>query len=75
MAYAIAVGFAFVMVFCKSGSLIPCIITHSLVNITSTFSVENVAATSIVWKYAPALFIILVAGGYTLYLHKKIDNF
>ncbi len=74
MAYAIAIGFAFVMVFYKSGSLIPCIITHSLVNITSTFSVENAVSTSIVWKYAPALFLILVAGGYTLYLHKKVDN-
>ncbi len=75
MAYAIAIGFAFVMVFYKSGSLIPCIITHSLVNITSTFSVENAATTSIVWKYAPALFIFLVAGGYSLYLHKKAENF
>lgn len=33
----IAIGFAFVMVFYKSGSLIPCIITHSLVDITSKF--------------------------------------
>ncbi len=70
--YAIAIGFAFVMVFIKSKSLIPCIITHSLVNITSTFSVENAAYTSIVWKYTPVLFIILVAGGYALYLHKKV---
>ncbi len=75
MAYAIAIGFAFVMVFYKSGSLIPCIITHSFVNITSKFSVENAALQSIVWKFVPALFIILVAGGYALYLHKKVDNY
>ena len=75
MAYAIAIGFAFVMVFYKSRSLIPCIITHSLVNITSTFSAKNTATTSILWNYAPAIFIILVAGGYALYLHKKVDNF
>ena len=74
MAYAIAIGFAFVMVFYKSRSLVSCIITHGLVNIASTFSVENAASTSIVWKYAPALFIILVAGGYALYLHKKVEN-
>ena len=74
MAYAIAIGFAFVMVFYKSRSLVPCIITHSLVNIASTFLVENAAATSIVWKYATALFIIFVAGGYALYLHKKVEN-
>jgi membrane protease YdiL (CAAX protease family) len=72
IAYAIAIGFAFVMVFYKSKSLIPCIITHSLVNITSKFSAENVAATSSFWKYITAFFIILVAGGYSLYLHKKV---
>ena len=72
IAYAIAIGFAFVMVFYKSKSLIPCIITHSLVNITSKFSAENVAATSGFWKYITAFFIILVAGGYSLYLHKKV---
>ena len=70
--YAIAIGFAFVMVFYKSGSLIPCIITHSLVNITSTFSVKNGAATSITWKFITASFIIVVGVGYALYLHKKV---
>ena len=39
MAYAIAIGFAFVMCFYKSGSLIPCIVTHSIVNLTSKFSI------------------------------------
>ncbi|WP_426348766.1 CPBP family intramembrane glutamic endopeptidase [Alloiococcus sp. CFN-8] len=66
--YAIAIGFAFVMVFYKSGSLIPCIITHSVVNITSKFS----NASSNVWDYLAALFIIIVAGGYALYLHKRV---
>ncbi len=70
--YAIAIGFAFVMVFYKSGSLIPCIITHSLVNITSKFSVENVDSSFDVWNYITASFIIVVAGGYALYLHKKV---
>ncbi len=70
--YAIAIGFAFAMVFYKSGSLIPCIITHSLVDITSKFSVENVDSSFNVWKYITALFIIVVAGGYALYLHKKV---
>ncbi len=70
--YAIAIGFAFVMVFYKSGSLIPCIITHSLIDITSKFSVENPESSSIPWQYITAIFIIVVAGGYALYLHKKV---
>ncbi len=70
--YAIAIGFAFVMVFYKSGSLIPCIITHSVVNITSKFSCENISAVSNIWDYITALFIIVVAGGYALYLHKRV---
>ena len=69
---AITIGFAFVMVFFKSRSLIPCIITHSLINITSKISVENVGSSFIFWKYISAFFIIVVAGGYAIYLYKKV---
>lgn len=66
MAYAIAIGFTFVMVFHKSGSLVPCIITHSLIDMTSTFSGEFPKALD----YFAAGAIIVVAGGYALYLRK-----
>jgi len=39
--YAISVGYLFVIIFYKSKSLIPCIITHSLINSLSIFNVEN----------------------------------
>lgn len=71
MAYAIAIGFAFAMCFYKSGSLIPCIITHSIVNLTSKFSNHNISEqTESYWNYGATVFIILVAGAYALYLRK-----
>ncbi|MGN0609277.1 MAG: CPBP family intramembrane glutamic endopeptidase [Oscillospiraceae bacterium] len=71
MAYAIAVGFAFVMCFYKSGSLLPCIVTHSVIDITSKFSNHNISEqTEQFWNYGATAFIILVAGGYALYLRK-----
>ncbi len=68
--YAIAIGFAFVMVFYRSKSLIPCIVTHSLIDITSKFS----GVTSSAMDYIVAVFIIIVAGGYALYLAKRKEN-
>ena len=80
MAYAIAIGFAFVMCFYKSGSLIPCIITHSMIDLTSKFSNHNITAQAeVYWSYRATVFIILIAGAYALYLRKvplseKIDD-
>jgi len=37
---AIVIGFLFVILYYRGGSLIPCIITHSVINITSVFSSE-----------------------------------
>lgn len=68
--YAIAIGLAFVMVFYISKSLIPCIVTHSLIDITSKFSAD----TSTTMDYIIAVFIIIVAGGYTIYLTKQQDT-
>lgn len=71
MGYAIAIGFAFVMVIYKSGSLVPCIITHAIVNMTSKFSNHNISEQAeTLWGYGSFLFIVLVAGGYALYLRK-----
>ena len=39
--YAVAIGYLFVIVFPKTGSLIPCIVTHSLMNALSVFNKEN----------------------------------
>lgn len=69
IAYAIAIGFAFVMVFYKSKSLWPCIITHSFIDVTSKFSGELSKTMNIVITVA----IIVVAGGYAFYL-SRINN-
>ena len=70
IAYAIAIGFAFVMVFYKSGSLWPCIIAHSVIDVTSKFSGESSRTLDIVIS----IVIIVVAGGYALYLSKKVEK-
>lgn len=62
--YAIAIGFSFVMVFHKSKSILPCILTHSLINMTSTFSAESTPALDCIIS----VIIIAVAGGYGYYL-------
>ncbi len=73
MAYAIAIGFAFVLCFHKSGSLIPCVITHSFINLTSKLSNHSISEQAEkLWLYGATAFIILIAGGYALYLHKKV---
>ena len=38
---AIAMGFLFVVIFYRGGSLIPCIIAHSLTNMVSAFANET----------------------------------
>ena len=40
--FAIAWGFIFTLAFCKGGSLWPCIIIHSLVDVASVFAVDNI---------------------------------
>lgn len=70
MLYAIAIGFAFVLVFYKGKSLLPCILTHSLVNMTSRFSSPSLGVG--VMPYVCAAFLFVVAGGYAWYLHQKV---
>lgn len=72
VAYAAAIGFAFVMVFHTSGSLWPCIVTHAVIDVTSKLSNQSLAlATEVLLNNVAAAFIIVVAGGYAWYLHKR----
>lgn len=69
--YAVAIGFSFVLVFHKGGSLIPCIVTHAIINIGSVFSNDLLPEnTARLYEYCGAAFTILVAGLYSLYLVK-----
>lgn len=67
--YAISIGYLFVIIFYKSKSLIPCIITHSLVNSLSIFNVENVISL-----YVSSAFLIIVPFVYAIYINKKIEE-
>jgi membrane protease YdiL (CAAX protease family) len=64
--YAMAVGFLFVIIFYKGGSLIPCIITHSLVNALSIF--QNVEALTPLIEIIISIAIIVVAITYAIIL-------
>ena len=64
--YAIAIGFAFVMIYCKTKSLMPCILTHSIFNGLSTFA--NEAAMTPQRELISGTFLAVIGGGYALYL-------
>ena len=62
--YATAVGFLFVIMFYKGGSLIACILTHSLVNAFSVF--QNTSALTNKIEIIISVVIIVVAVSYSL---------
>lgn len=64
--YAIAIGFAFVMIYCKTKSLMPCILTHSIFNGLSAFA--NEAAMTPQREILSGILLAVIGGGYALYL-------
>ncbi len=70
--YAVAVGFAFVMIYCKTKSLIPCILTHGIFNSLSVFSDE--AAITPQRSIISGILITVIAGGYALYLALAVKD-
>ncbi len=71
IAYATAFGFLCVVVLYKGKTLLPCIFAHSAVNALSVCTKEPVATLHIV---LPALFLFVVAGGYAIFLWKKLPD-
>lgn len=67
--YACAAGWLFVEIFRKSGSLIPCIITHSLTNALSVFCAENVFS-----EYIIPLLLTIVPLSYTIYINIALSR-
>lgn len=67
--FAIAWGFIFTMIFYKSGSLIPCIIAHGLVDAFSKFAVESM---TMAWVYMIATIVVAIA--YCIYLVRLPDS-
>ena len=64
--YAVAIGFAFVMIYCRTKSLIPCILTHSIFNGLSAFA--NEAAMTPQRELISGILLAVLGGGYALYL-------
>ena len=64
--YAVAVGFAFVMIYYRTKSLLSCIVTHSIFNGLSAFA--NEAAMTTQRQILSGVLLAVIAGGYALYL-------
>ena len=70
--FAVAVGFLFVTIFYRSGSLLPCIITHSAINTLSTFA--NEAGFTMEKQMVHVLIMIVLTVAYTLILTKTLPK-
>ena len=85
VAYAIAIGFMYTAIVCKGGSLWPCILSHMFVNGSSVFGREEGPftdlvklifgqATTTLVQLCSAMLIIVISGGYALWLWKKAEQ-
>ena len=68
--YAAAIGFLFTIIFIRSKSLWPCIITHSAINSLSAFSVDG----DVTFDVITSLILIVVSVGYALFIIKFCNN-
>lgn len=82
ISYAIVIGFLYTLVVWKGGSLLPCILSHMFVNASSVFAPEEgpfsqlIAllfgqATDQLVQICSAVLIIILSGGYALWLLRK----
>ena len=69
--YAVAVGFAFVMIYYKTKSLLVCIATHSLFNAASAFANETITDTQ---NVISAILISLIAAAYAVYIAVMVKD-
>ena len=69
--YAVAVGFAFVMIYYKTKSLLVCIATHSLFNATSAFGAEAATTTQTIIS---AALIAFIAAAYAVYIAVMVKD-
>lgn len=70
--YAIAIGFAFVMIYYKTKSLVPCILTHSVFNGLSAFANEAVMTPQ--REIISGVLLAVIAGGYAFYISLSIKE-
>ena len=65
--YAVSIGYLFTILFLKTDSLIPCILTHSAVNSLSCFASES----TFMLEIASFLFLLIIPLVYAFILQKK----
>ena len=70
--FAIAVGFLLVTIFYRGGSLLPCIIVHSAINMLGTFANDTSLTTEMHLLHLAVLIVITVA--YTLILTRTLPK-
>ena len=70
--YAIAVGFMFMMIYYRTKSLLPCIITHGVFNALSAFANETGLTSK--EEIISCILITLISGAYALYIALEIKN-
>ena len=68
--FAVAWGLIFTLVFYKGGSLIPCVIAHSMIDVFSVINVDDNMTASILFIGAT----ILLGGAYCAYLARIPGN-
>lgn len=69
--YAMAAGFLFVIIFYRGKTLLPCIITHSIVNCLSAFANEDITPTV---EIIVALILTVLEVSYLLILLKTLPK-
>lgn len=70
--YATAAGFMLVMIFHKTGSLIPCIVFHGIFNALSFFADESVLSLN--QQIISCVFLVVLSGGYGAYIALKVKK-
>lgn len=68
--YASAIGFAFVIAYDRSGSLWPCIVAHSLIDMTSKFS-NDASPYAETANTVTIICILILSIGYAVYMIRK----
>ena len=64
---AVAIGFLFVTIFCRGGSLIPCIATHCVINIMAGYAAVD---TALEIRMIRCVIMTALTVGYTVFLTK-----
>ncbi|WP_169331219.1 CPBP family intramembrane glutamic endopeptidase [Alloscardovia criceti] len=67
---AVALGFLFVTIFYRSGSLVPCIVTHQLINISDGFAAQS--GVSVGMRALTAGILIVISVAYACFVMKSL---